>query len=77
MQTIRDMLERYEKRAQAEAAEHGTRLSYIVIDLSSCDSRPTLPIYCHVNALPMTRSSFVDLHLLLRSLTEHEYTPCW
>ena len=37
VQTIRDMLHRYEKRAQAEAAERGTRLSYIILDLSSCD----------------------------------------
>ncbi len=43
-QTIRDMLHRYEKRAQAEAAERGTRLSYIVLDLSSCDPRSLEPI---------------------------------
>ena len=35
VQTIRDMFNRYTKRANAEAAAASTRLQYIVIDLSS------------------------------------------
>ncbi len=46
-QTIRDMLARYEARAKVEAVEHGTQLSYIIIDLSSCDLEPTTHMQYH------------------------------
>ena len=56
-QVIRDTLQRYEKRAQAEAAERGTRLSYIVFDLSSCDSPPMAALaHAHLSLVLQMRS---------------------
>ena len=39
-QTIRDMFHRYIRKADAEAANAGSCLQYILIDLSSCVLKP-------------------------------------